>query len=85
MLPYLARLCRDSFRWWHRFSTCASQLEKLCHLIAITVGMAQLKRLRGCEFHMTHIPTPGDDAGLRRLGVNLTCDPQFATNNLFVG
>lgn len=49
------------------------------------LAVAQLKRLRGCEFHMTHIPTPGDDAGLRRLGVNLTCDPQFASSNLFVG
>jgi len=48
------------------------------------LAMAQLKKLRGCEVHMTHIPTPGDDAGLRRLGVNLTCDPQFATGNLFM-
>ena len=49
------------------------------------LAMSQIKRLRGCEVHMTHIPTPGDDTGLRRLGVNLTCDPQFATSNLFVG
>jgi len=48
------------------------------------LAMAQLQRLRGCEMHMTHIPTPGDDMGLRRLGVNLTCDPQFATSSLFV-
>jgi len=33
---------------------------------------------------MTHIPTPGDDAGMRRIGVNLTTDPNFATNNLFI-
>ncbi|MDD4889553.1 MAG: DUF1846 family protein [Phycisphaerae bacterium] len=49
------------------------------------LAVSQLRRLRGCEVHMTHIPTPGDDTGLRRLGVNLTCDPQFATRNLFVG
>jgi len=49
------------------------------------LAMSQLKRLRGCEVHMTHIPTPGDETGLRRLGVNLTCDPQFATSNLFAG
>jgi uncharacterized protein (UPF0371 family) len=49
------------------------------------LAMAQLKRLRGCEVHMTHIPTPGDETGLRRLGVNLTCDSQFATANLFTG
>jgi uncharacterized protein (UPF0371 family) len=33
---------------------------------------------------MTHIPTPGDEAGLRRLGVHLTSDPDFATKDLFV-
>ncbi|MGB2820456.1 MAG: DUF1846 domain-containing protein [Phycisphaerae bacterium] len=48
------------------------------------LAMEQLKRLSGCELHMTHIPAPGDEKGLRRLGVNLTCDPSFATNKLFV-
>jgi uncharacterized protein (UPF0371 family) len=32
----------------------------------------QLQHLRGCEVHLTHMPTPGDEAGLRKLGVNLT-------------
>ena len=36
-----------------------------------------------CDVHITHIPTPGDEAGLRRLGVHLTSDPIFATKNLF--
>jgi uncharacterized protein (UPF0371 family) len=31
-----------------------------------------------------HLPTPGDERGLRRLGVSLTCDPEFATDKLFV-
>ncbi len=44
----------------------------------------RLKQLRGCDVHMTHIPTPGDEAGLRRLGVHLTSDPDFATKDLFV-
>ena len=43
----------------------------------------QLKHLRGCEAHLTHIPTPGDEAGLRKLGVNLTSDPLFASKYLF--
>ena len=47
-------------------------------------AMEQLKNLRGCEMHMTHMPTPGDEAGLRKLGINLTCDPSFATKCLFV-
>jgi uncharacterized protein (UPF0371 family) len=49
------------------------------------LALAQLKRLGGCEVHLTHMPTPGDETGLRRLGVNLTCDPQFASANLFGG
>lgn len=56
---------------------------------ATTNPMAQLcveklKELRGCDVHITHIPTPGDEAGLRRLGVHLTSDPNFSTRNLFV-
>ena len=48
------------------------------------MAMAKLATLRGCEVHMTHIPTPGDEKSLRRLGVNLTCDPKFASDKLFV-
>ena len=47
------------------------------------VAMEKIKELRGCEVHMTHIPTPGDEVGLRRIGVNLTTDPNFSTNSLF--
>ncbi len=49
------------------------------------VAMEKLKELQGCEIHITHMPTPGDEAGLRRLGVNVTSDPQFSTHSLFVG
>lgn len=44
----------------------------------------RLQDLRGCEVHTTHIPTPGDAEGLRKLGVNLTSDPDFASRFLFV-
>ena len=63
-------------------------------LIALSIGatndpslkpvIEKLKDLRGCEVHLTHIPTPGDEAGLRKLGVNLTADPDFATKRLFM-
>jgi len=39
----------------------------------------KLTELRGCEAHITHMPTPGDEAGLRRLGVNLTSEPRYST------
>jgi len=51
---------------------------------AAQLAIEKLKELQGCEVHMTHIPTPGDEAGLRRLGVNLTSDPNFSTKNLFI-
>jgi uncharacterized protein (UPF0371 family) len=49
----------------------------------VQMAIAKLKELKGCEVHITHIPTPGDEAGLKRLGVNLTSEPNFSTKNLF--
>ncbi len=51
---------------------------------AAQIAVEKLNELRGCEVHMTHKPTPGDEAGLRRLGVNLTSDPNFSTKDLFI-
>ena len=50
---------------------------------AAQMAMEQLGHLRGCDVHLTHIPAPGDEAGLRRLGVNITSDPVFPTRELF--
>ena len=51
---------------------------------AAELALEKLKELQNCEVHMTHIPTPGDETGLRRMGVNLTTDPNFSTNDLFI-
>ncbi len=51
---------------------------------AAGAAIEQLQALDGCEVHMSHMPTPGDAAGLRKLGVNVTTDPEFATKELFV-
>ncbi len=51
---------------------------------AAELAIEKLKELRNCEVHMTHIPTAGDEAGLRRLGVNLTSEPHFSTKDLFM-
>jgi uncharacterized protein (UPF0371 family) len=48
------------------------------------LALDKMKELQGAEVHITHIPTPGDDAGLRRFGVNLTTDPAFASKHLLV-
>ncbi len=44
----------------------------------------KLKELRNCEVHITHIPTAGDESGLRMLSVNLTCDPNFSPHSLYL-
>ncbi|MCP4652100.1 MAG: DUF1846 domain-containing protein [Candidatus Omnitrophica bacterium] len=52
---------------------------------ATQLAVEKLNELRDCEMHMTHMPTPGDEVGLRKLGVNLTTDPNFSSKSLFVG
>ena len=51
---------------------------------AAQMALENLKFLRDCEVHLTHIPTPGDEAGLRKLRVNVTCDPEYSSKSLFV-
>ena len=51
---------------------------------AAQAAVEKLKELRGCDVHTTHIPAPGDEAGMRKLGLNLTCDPDFASRYLFL-
>jgi len=48
-------------------------------------AIENLKELNGCDVHLTHIPSPGDATGLRKLGVNMTSEPEFATKLLFAG
>jgi uncharacterized protein (UPF0371 family) len=52
---------------------------------AAQAALEHVKDLAGCEFHTTHLPTSGDEAGLRKLGLNTTSDPQFATRSLVIG
>ncbi len=40
-------------------------------------AMEQLDKLRGCEVHSSVILSPVDERTFRRLGVNLTCEPQY--------
>ena len=52
---------------------------------AAQMAIERLRDLQGCEFHTTHLPTSGDEAGLRKLGLNITSDPQFASASLATG
>ena len=46
-------------------------------------AMDCLNQLRGCEAHSTHIITNGEAQIFRKLGINLTCDPQYVSFELF--
>lgn len=47
------------------------------------LALAQLPKLRGCEAHSTVLLSQVDENMFRRLGVNLTCEPQYQTNKLY--
>ena len=46
-------------------------------------AMDQLSRLRGCEAHSSVILSPADSGTYSRLGLRLTCEPQYETNKLY--
>ncbi len=47
------------------------------------LAMTKLSKLRGCEMHSTVILSQVDERTLKRLGINVTCDPQFQSNRLY--
>lgn len=51
---------------------------------AAQAALDLLPQLRDCEVHLTHIVSPGDEVGIRRLGLRHTCDAHFATAELYV-
>ena len=51
---------------------------------AASLAMEMLSKLQNCEMHISHLPPPGDEAGLRRLGINLTSEPVFTSRNIFI-
>ncbi|MBR1918221.1 MAG: DUF1846 domain-containing protein [Spirochaetales bacterium] len=46
-------------------------------------AMHQLPLLKGSEVHFTHIPSAGDQIGLRKLGMNVTSNPIFPSKNIY--
>lgn len=51
---------------------------------AAKLAMQKLSLLDGCEMHISHMPTIGDEAGLRKIGINLTSEPYFASHHLLL-
>lgn len=59
----------------------------ICLAMAATVNTAaksaleHLSELRGCECHLSHVPSPGDLSGLRKIGVNVTSEPLYPSSS----
>ena len=48
------------------------------------LAVAQLPRLRGCDLHSTQMLHSGDESILRKLHMNVTCEPVFPDKNLLL-
>lgn len=47
------------------------------------VAMSKLKKLSGCEVHSTCMLTQVDESVLKKLNLNLTCEPVFPSDDLY--
>ena len=48
-------------------------------------AMAKIHDLTGCEAHASVILAPADEGIFRKLGIRLTCEPQYQTKRLYHG
>lgn len=51
---------------------------------AARAGVETLPQLRGAQMHLTHEPGAGDEAGLRKLGIDLTTDASPTSRGYFL-
>ena len=47
------------------------------------VALAKLPELRGCQAHCTAILSDQDQQTIKSMGIDVTCDPEFISNNLY--
>lgn len=50
----------------------------------IEKALTKLNKLQGLEAHASHFISKSDEAALRKLGINLTTEPKFYSENLFL-
>ena len=49
----------------------------------VQLCLDQLERLKGCQAHSTTILSHSDESCLQKLGLDVTCDPQYPSHNLY--
>lgn len=47
------------------------------------VALNKLTELKGCQAHSTTMTSNGDEQTFRRLGIDITCDPEYQSDNLY--
>ncbi|MCL1822962.1 MAG: DUF1846 domain-containing protein [Oscillospiraceae bacterium] len=45
--------------------------------------LTKLQELRGCDAHSSHILSKSDERALKKLAINVTCTPEFSSENLY--
>lgn len=66
-------------------------VEEILNALTVSAGsnpsaelaVKKLKELRGCKAHCTAILNDKDEHILGDLGIDITCDPEYSTNNLY--
>jgi len=48
------------------------------------LALSNLKKLSGCEMHATNILSSTDESVLHKLGIHVTCDPNFPSSDLYI-
>ena len=51
---------------------------------AAEAAMKELGKLNRTQMHLTHLPSGGDEGGLRKLGINMTTDANPTTPGYFL-
>ncbi len=58
----------------------------ICAATDVTAAKAidKLSELSGCEAHSTHLLFKADENPFRKMSINLTCEPEFLNDNIYI-
>jgi uncharacterized protein (UPF0371 family) len=45
--------------------------------------LTKLQDLKGCEAHSSHMLSKANESALKKLGINVTCTPEFSSDDLY--
>lgn len=49
----------------------------------VELAVSKLSELKGCEAHASYILSRNDEMTMNKLGINVTCEPRFQSNELY--